>query len=117
MNDTEALDQLIEAVTVDCYGLEEQVTAFQEAFNNEVSLPVETAVLDMPVQVVAFGIREDGNDLTALCRRGAVEQELALADLVFEPQSVVGWLHAAYRRCLGLRPHPATKPPDWELAD
>lgn len=115
--DPAQLDQLIESITVDAYGREEQITAFHSAFTDEVSLPVDIELVGVGVQVVAFDIREDDNELTALVRRDGVEQQLGLADQRFEPQSVVGWIHAAYRRCLGLPPHPATKPTDWELGD
>ncbi len=115
--DLPALDRLVAAITVDAYDVEEQVTAFFEAFANEVELPVQTVVLGLPVEVVEFGIADNDAELTARCRRGADAQELSLTYLMFPADSVVGWLHAGYRRCLGLRPYPASQPPNWELGD
>lgn len=59
MTGTSALNELVEAITVDSYDIAEQMSAFHSAFTDEVSLPVEIDVLGMPVQVVAFNIRED----------------------------------------------------------
>jgi len=39
MTKTDALDQLIEAITVDCYDAYEQMSAFHTVFAEEVSLP------------------------------------------------------------------------------
>jgi hypothetical protein len=38
-NDLEALDALIEEITVDAYGDDEQLWAFRQAFEDEVTLP------------------------------------------------------------------------------
>ncbi|MDQ1366816.1 MAG: hypothetical protein QOE57_2858, partial [Acidimicrobiaceae bacterium] len=38
---------------------------------------------------------------------------VAIADVHFEPDSVAGWLHAAYRTWLGLPQFPACRPPEW----
>ena len=39
MTNQDRLDQLIEAVTVDCYNASEQATAFHAVFTEEVPLP------------------------------------------------------------------------------
>lgn len=109
------LDRLVEAITVDCYDEEEQMAAFHSVFSDEVALPTPTALLGIAVEVLGFDLRENGRELVALCRRpGSVEQQVSLADLVFPPDSVVGRLHAAYRRCLGLTPFEASIPPGWK---
>lgn len=107
-------DQLGEVIRVDCYNEDEQMTAFHTVLTEEVALPTEAGTVGMSVQVLDFDIREGGSELTARCRRGAAEQELCLVDLVFPPQTVAAWIHAAYRRCLGLRPHPAEIPRGWK---
>lgn len=109
------LDRLVEAITVDCYDEGEQMTAFHAVFSDEVELPAPTAFLGIPVEVLGFDVREDGRQLLArCCRSGSAAQEVSLADVVFPPESVGGWLHAAYRRCLGLTPFQATIPPGWK---
>lgn len=109
------LDRLVEAITVDCYDDEEQMTAFHAVFSDEVEFPAPAAVLGIAVEVLGFDVREDGRELVARCRRpGSVSQEVSLVDLVFPPESVGGWLQAAYRRCLGLKPFEATIPPGWK---
>ena len=69
-NDLTALDELIEDITVDAYGDDEQLWAFRQAFEDEVSLPADGFVIGEPVAVVE--IDYDGNErrgLTAKCRR------------------------------------------------
>ncbi|RZT77827.1 hypothetical protein EV382_0992 [Micromonospora violae] len=39
--------------------------------------------------------------------------EVTLADLAFPPHTVTAWIHAAYRRYLGLTPFPARPRPEW----
>lgn len=82
MTDSSDLDTLIEQITVDAYGIAAQVTAFFEAFNAEVSLPIETTVLGLNVQIVDIDIRDDGAELIALCRQREAEQALSISDLV-----------------------------------
>jgi hypothetical protein len=36
-----------------------------------------------------------------------------MVDLFFPPDTVAAWLHAAYRRWLGLDPHPYDMPSGW----
>lgn len=114
MTDSDAVDRLLEVFTVDCCNADEQMTAFHTVFTEEVPLPTEVSLVGIPVQVVGFDIRENGIELIARCCREGDQQELSLADVVFPPESVGAWIHAAYRRCLGLQPYPATIPPGWQ---
>jgi hypothetical protein len=66
----EALDKLIEEITVDAYGDDEQLWAFRQAFEDDVALPADGFVIGEPVSVIA--VDYDGNErrgLTARCRR------------------------------------------------
>ena len=108
------VDYLVEAITVDCYNQAEEVTAFYEMFVEEVSLPTTATVVGATVDVVGIDIAGHGEELTAHCRRGDVEQSLRLSELLFAPDTAAGWIHAAYRRCLGLVPHPAAIPAGWK---
>jgi hypothetical protein len=63
------------------------------------------------VEVVGIDIADHGEVLTARCHCGDVVQDLHLSDLMFAPAA--GWIHAAYRRCVGLVSHPAAVPKGW----
>lgn len=103
------LDELIESITVDAYGDDEQLWAFRQAFEDDVALPSDGFVIGEPASVVT--IDYDGNTrrgLTARCRRQDGSEHLAAAcDVVF-PQHSSGARHiAAYRKWLGLDPYAA----------
>ena len=90
MTGREHLDRLVEVITVDCYNIAEQVTAFYETFAEQVPLPTTATVVGTTVDVVSIDIAEHGEELTARCRRGDVVQDLRLADLVFAPDTAAG---------------------------
>ena len=108
----DALDELIEEITVDAYGDDEQLWAFRQAFEDEVSLPADGFVIGEPVAVVE--IDYDGNDrrgLTAKCRRADGSEHLVgAADVVFPEKSSGARYVAAYRKWLGLDPYPPQVP-------
>jgi len=108
-NDLTALDKLIEEITVDAYGDDEQLWAFRQAFEDDVNLPADGFVIGEPVSVIE--IDYDGNEragLTARCRReDGSEQVVAASDVVFSESSNGLLFLAAYRRWLGLEPYPA----------
>ena len=114
MTGRDEADRLLEVITVDCYNASEQMTALHEVFAEEVPLPTTATVVGATVRVVGIDIAEHGEELTARCHRGDVVQDLHLSDLVFAPDTAAGWIHAAYRRCLGLVPHPAAVPGGWK---
>jgi hypothetical protein len=102
------LDELIEKITVDAYGDDEELWAFRQAFEDDVTLPSDGFVIGEPVSVTE--IDYDGNErrgLTARCRReNGSEHVVAASDVVF-PRGSSGARHvAAYRKCLGLDPYP-----------
>ncbi len=103
-----ALDALLEEILVDAYGEDEQLWAFRQAIEDEVSLPVDAFVLGEPVSVV--GIDYDGNDrrgLTARCRRDRGEEHVvSLADVRVAGQGKAMQYVAAYRKWLGLEALP-----------
>jgi hypothetical protein len=107
--DIAGLDKLIEEITVDAYGDDEQLWAFRQAFEDDVSLPADGFGIGEPVSVVE--IDYDGNErrgLTAKCRReDGSEHVVAASDVVFPEGSKGARYVAAYRRWLGLEPYPA----------
>ena len=105
----EALDDMIAEITVDAYGDDEQLWAFRQAFEDDVTLPADGFVIGEPVSVIE--IDYDGNErrgLTAKCRReDGSEHVVAVSEVMF-PQDSAGARHiAAYRRWLNLDPFPA----------
>jgi len=106
-NDRAALEELIEEITVDAYGDDEQLWAFRQAFEDEVSLPADGFVIGEPVVVVK--IDYDGNErrgLTATCRRAdGSEHVVGASDVVFPEESSGARYVAAYRKWLGLEAH------------
>ncbi len=78
-------DRLIEAITVDAYGEDEQLWAFRQAFEESVPVPADGFVIGEPVSVLSFDY--DGNErrgLTAQCRRtDGSEHVVTAAEVVF----------------------------------
>jgi hypothetical protein len=105
--DAAALDALIEEITVDANGEDEQLWAFRQAFEDNVDLPCDGTVVGEPVTVIAFDY--DGNErrgLTAKCRGGGQEHVVSAADVAMPLDSVCGRYLAAYRKWMGLVPFP-----------
>ncbi len=110
----EALDRLIEEITVDTYGDDEQLWAFLQVFEDDVPLPADGFVIGVPVSVLA--VDYDGNErrgLTAKCRREDGSEYVVAASEVVLPRASAGARYmAAYRRWLNLDPYPSeTKKP------
>jgi hypothetical protein len=95
------------------YGDDEPQTAFLEVFNQEVRLPAAATALGVPVDVVGFDYRDECLGVVARCRRDGLRQDLAVVDLVFPRDALAAWVQAAYRRWLGLDPHPCDMPTGW----
>jgi hypothetical protein len=110
----QTLAQLIDEFTVDAYDINEQLSGFLQVFQDEVTTPISATVLGVAVEVVSLDLEGDERrGLVARCRHPEATETVALADVHFGPDSVAGWLHAAYRTWLCLRPFPARRPPDW----
>lgn len=96
------LDEIIEVITVDCYGDDEELGAFLQAFEDELELPMNASVVGVPVEVVAM---EYGGDvrrgIVVDCRRKDEDYEVSLADVVLAEPASASALHAAFRRWLG----------------
>ena len=102
-HDHATLDELIEELTVDAYGDEEEFSGFlvgaEDAF-----VKGETAqVVGVPVRIVGVTAGPDvRSGLIVRCECEGKRFEIALLDLVFEPGSELGMVAAAYCRWLGL---------------
>ncbi len=64
------LDALIEEITVDAYGDDEQLWAFRQVIEDEVEFPADGLIIDEPVQVTK--IDYDGNSRRGLLIPGEV---------------------------------------------
>ena len=106
--DLAALDELIEEIIVDAYGDDEQLWAFRQVIEDEVSFPCDGFVIGEPVSVVE--IDYDGNErrgLTARCRRLDGSEHVVTATEVVFPRRSSGFRYiACYRKWLGIEPFP-----------
>jgi hypothetical protein len=106
--DAASLDELVEEITVDASGEDEQLWVFGQAFEDNVSMPCEATVIGEPVRVMKFDYDENNRrGLTAVCRRAdGTNYVVAASDLVI-PQSASGGRYlAAYRKWIALAPLP-----------
>jgi hypothetical protein len=108
VNNSGDLDELIEEITLDAYGEDEQLSAFCQVLEDEVPLPAGAFVIGEPVTIVE--IDYNGNErrgLTAKCRRTDGSEHLVGAVDVMFPQNSKGARYlAAYRKWLGLESYP-----------
>lgn len=102
------LDELINEITTDANGEDEQLWAFRQAFEDDVAVPCDANVIGEPVRVLKFDY--DGNErrgLTAVCRRADGTKHVVVASEVVIPLSTQGGRHlAAYRKWMGIEPFP-----------
>ena len=89
-NNLTALNELIEEITVDAYGGDEELWGFRQAFEDHVALPADGLVVGEPVSVVEIDYAGDRRlGLTARCHRDdGSEYVVAAFDVVFPDGSV-----------------------------
>ncbi|MBI4455946.1 MAG: hypothetical protein HY644_08610 [Acidobacteria bacterium] len=113
-DDSASLDELIEEIIVDAYGDDEQLWAFRQALEDNITLPCDGLVIGEPVSVIDFDY--DGNErrgLTARCRGSdGLKHVVAAADVVLLQRSEGACFLAAYRKWLGLKPYSQEVPVD-----
>lgn len=109
----ENVDSLIEEITTDAFGDDEQLWAFLSALEDGIELPCDAFVIGEPVSVVEFDY--EGNlrrGLVARCRReDGSEHWVSASEVVLAEQSNGGHLFAAYRKWSGLDPWPEQAAP------
>ena len=88
----QSLRELVDSITVDAYGAEEQLTAFYTVLEEEVSLPCAAKILDVDVEVLAFDLEGDERrGVVARCRQpGGTTGVVSLVDVRFESGTVAG---------------------------
>lgn len=107
MNDP--IDDLIEEVTVDAYGPDEQLWAFRQVFEDTVRFPFAGHVVGVEVQVDMVDYDgEERRGLVALYRRDGQRHTVSLLDVALrqpaDPETAQ--LLQAYRRWAGADPRP-----------
>jgi hypothetical protein len=115
----QSLSDLVDIITLDAYGTDEQLSGFLTAFDERVRVPCAAKVLDVDIEVLGFDIEGDERrGLVARCHRvGGQRGVVSLTDVRFEPGTVAAWVHAAFRNWLGLKAFPARRPVGWSLPE
>ena len=103
-SDETDLEQLIDDITTNANGDDEQLWAFRQALEDGVAMPCEATVIGEPVQVLKFDY--DGNmrrGLTATCRLAeGPKHVVAATEVVIRPSTQCERYLAAYRKWMGL---------------
>lgn len=101
-DDQPSPDELIEDITLDAYGDDEKLWAFQEALADHIAVPCDAHVIGEPVSVIEFDY--DGNErrgLTVKCRGEDGSEHVVAASDVVLPSRTEGARHlVAYRHWL-----------------
>jgi hypothetical protein len=95
------LDSLIEEITVDCYDHDEQLQGFENAFEEDATLPCRGLVIGEEVQVLRVGQATNRHELIATCQHDGHRYEIALLDVELDADPDTSRLLAAYRRWIG----------------
>jgi hypothetical protein len=106
MTTTARLDALIDELTIDAYGDDEQLTGFLTGAEEALRRGEPAQVVGIDVEVLAVDAGPDVRiGLTARIRRADAMYEVGLADLTFPSDSELGVVVAAYRRWQGRPPN------------
>jgi hypothetical protein len=99
------LEALIEEITVDCYGEEEELIGFLTYLEDTLERPVEATVVGVPVTIVGMDCPAGAlRGLVARCRRDGADYEVSLLDVVPPRGSALAKVLAAYRHWAGVDP-------------
>jgi hypothetical protein len=92
------LDDVIAEIIVDCHDEDEVLQAFQNAFEEDASLPCQGTVIGESVEVRWIGVGDRRRELIATCRRSGRDYDVALLDIVLQADPTTSRLFDAYRR-------------------
>lgn len=98
---SQELDTLIAEITTDCHDEDDELTAFDNTFDEEAHLPCSATVIGEQVEVLSIGLTNGRRELIATCRRGARRHQIALLGVDIRADPTFSRLLAAYRRWLG----------------
>jgi hypothetical protein len=111
MTTADALDRVIETITVDCYNEDEEYTAFLTVIEDEVALPAPASLLGTPVTVVQLDYADPARGLVAVCRGPDGTGEVAFGDVAFPTDALAAWLHAPIATTLASGRSPLPRDP------
>jgi hypothetical protein len=92
------LDSLIADITVDCYNDDEQLTAFEAAFDNDATLPCAGRAIGEEVRLISVGMADGRRELMATFEHKGSRYQMALLDIELNEDPTTKTLVAAYRR-------------------
>ncbi len=102
MSTVAELDALIDELTVDAYGFEEQLSGFHVGAEEALRRGERATIVGADVGVVAVDCGPDARTgLLVRVRRDGALYDIALADLTFGAESELRLAAAAYRGWLG----------------
>jgi hypothetical protein len=93
-----SLDELIAEITVDCYGEDEELMGFENAFDEQGNFPCLGSVIGDEVQVLSVATHDGRRELIATCERRGCRYELALLDIELHTDTATERLLTAYRQ-------------------
>ena len=102
-HDDPELDDLISEITTDCYNEDEELTGFENAFDEEAELPCAGSVIGEEVQVLSIASQHGRRELVATCERRGGRYEVSLFDVKLQANPATERLLAAYRRWAAFR--------------
>ena len=95
------LDEVIAEIIVDCHDEDEVLQAFQNAFEEDASLPCQGTVIGEYVEVRWIGVGDRRRELIAACQRSGRDYDVALLDISLRADPTTSRLLNAYRRWIG----------------
>jgi hypothetical protein len=95
------LDDLIAEITIDCYDEDEQLQAFENAFDEDAHFPCPGTVIGQDVEVLRAATDTRRRELIATCRRNGRSYQVSLLDIDLSADPTTSRLLAAYRRWTG----------------
>jgi hypothetical protein len=105
----DSIEDLIEDVTVDAYGPDEQLWAFRQVFADTARFPFAGQVVGVDVEVETVDYEgDDRRGLLAVCRRDGQRHTVSLLDVTLKQpiDPEMAQLMQAYRRWAGADPQP-----------
>ena len=105
----DAIDDLIEEVTIDAYGPYEQLSSFRQVFEDTAEFPFAARIIGVDILVEEVDYEGDElRGLVAICQRDGHRHTVTLLDVSLadpiDPETAR--LLAAYRRWAGADPPP-----------
>lgn len=92
------LDGLIAEITVDCHDEDEQLQAFENAFDEDADFPCAGTVVGHDVEVLSARTTNNRRELIATCQHDGLNYAIALLDVDLHADPATTRLLAAYRR-------------------